>query len=300
MTSYKDLLDETNEYFSKIRQYARQQIDQKIWDSISSTDLDNWISNFKSTEEKLLSAILLDALIPRSAAQTTSILTSAIERALPHAIYSNPQDVFDGINFLEKLKSKNISGDIRIVPVIRNIDPPTKSGPSIARLFKRQLGINEKYMIWPWLIDEKIKEGVETFVFIDDVLATGQQASEFFESHKINQYDSKVTFSYIPLLAHSRGLERIRNEFPNIKICAVEKITPEDSLFNSEKFKKISDLEDLYMSVAEKHQSERFLKKMAKGYDGLALTFSYYHATPNATLPLYWYESDDFSPLVKR
>jgi len=166
-------------------------------------------------------------------------------------------------------------------------------------MFKRQLGINEKYMIWPWLIDEKIKEGVETFVFIDDVLATGQQASEFFESHKIDQY-SEVTFSYIPLLAHSRGLERIKRDFPNIKICAVEQITPEDSLFNNEKFKKISDLEHLYISVAKKHQSERFLKKMAKGYDDLALTFSYYHATPNATLPLYWYESDVFNPLVKR
>ncbi|MBA4689451.1 MULTISPECIES: phosphoribosyltransferase-like protein [Stutzerimonas stutzeri group] len=299
MISYKDLLEETNEYFTKVKQYARQQIDQKIWDSITSTDLDNWLSNFKSPEEKLLSAILLDAFIPRSAAQTTSVLTSAIERALPQAIYSNPQEVFEGTNFLEKFKSKNISNDIRIVPVIRNIDPPTKSGPSIARMFKRQLGINEKYMIWPWLIDEKIKEGVETFVFIDDVLATGQQASEFFESHKIDQY-SEVTFSYIPLLAHSRGLERIKRDFPNIKICAVEQITPEDSLFNNEKFKKISDLEHLYISVAKKHQSERFLKKMAKGYDDLALTFSYYHATPNATLPLYWYESDVFNPLVKR
>ena len=132
MISYKDLLEETNEYFTKVKQYARQQIDQKIWDSITSTDLDNWLSNFKSPEEKLLSAILLDAFIPRSAAQTTSVLTSAIERALPQAIYSNPQEVFEGTNFLEKFKSKNISNDIRIVPVIRNIDPPTKSGPSIA------------------------------------------------------------------------------------------------------------------------------------------------------------------------
>lgn len=300
MISYKELLDEVNEYLMKVKQYARLQIDNQIWDSIDNNDLDRWLSNFKSREEKLLSAILLDSLISRSSAQTTSILTSAIERSIPQALYKNPKEIFEGEDFLQILTSKNISKEIRIVPVIRDQDPPTKSGPSIARMYRRQLGLNEENMIWPWLIQQNIEAGVKSFIFIDDVLATGHQASDFFKLRKILDYSEDIKFSYIPLLAHQEGLNRIKTDFPRINICAVEEISAENSLFKSERFCKIHDLEDLYLEVAKNHLNKRLFKKMAKGYDDLALTFSYHHATPNATLPLYWYESEDFHPLVKR
>lgn len=300
MISYKELLDEVNEYLMKVKQYARLQIDHQIWDSIDNNDLDRWLSNFKSREEKLLSAILLDSLISRSSAQTTSLLTSAIESSISQAIYKNPKEIFEGKDFLQILTSKNISKEIRIVPVIRDQDPPTKSGPSIARMYRRQLGLNEENMIWPWLIQENIEAGVRTFIFIDDVLATGNQASEFFRHINILDYSEDIEFSYIPLLAHQDGLNRIKTDFPRINICAVEEVSNENSLFKSERFCKIHDLEELYLEVAETHLNKRLFKKMAKGYDDLALTFSYYHATPNATLPLYWYESEDFHPLVKR
>ncbi|WP_156483670.1 phosphoribosyltransferase-like protein [Azotobacter vinelandii] len=222
MVSYKELLDETPEYALKVKRYARLQIDQKIWDSISSNDLDSWLDNFKTTEEVLLSAILLESLISRSAAQTASILMSAIERALPRAIYETPAAVFEGSNFLEIFTSKSVSERIRIVPVIRDLDPPTKSGPSIARMYRRQLGLNDKYMIWSWLIKDSFKDGINSFVFIDDVLATGQQVSEFFSGLSLDTYQD-ARFSYIPLLAHEEGIARIRKSFPFIKVSPVEK-----------------------------------------------------------------------------
>ena len=299
MTSYKDLLDEAPEYALKVKQYAKLQIDQRIWDSISSNDLDNWLGNFTEPEEKLLAAILLESLISRSEAQTASILTSALQCSLPNAKYNNPLEIFEGIDYLKVLTSKNIIEPIRIVPVIRDLDPPTKSGPSIARMYKRQLGINENYMIWPGLIKDHVDKGITSFVFIDDVLASGQQASEFFTLYELHKYPD-IHFSYIPLLAHEDGLKRIKEEHPHINVSPVEKIGNESSLFNSERFSKIQDLETLYLKVAKKYINKRLFSKMATGYNSLALTFSYHHATPNASLPLYWYESDSFYPLVRR
>lgn len=101
MTSYKELLDETQEYSLKVKQYAKLQIDQHIWDSITSNDLDNWLSNFKNTEEQLLSAILLESLISRSEAQTTSILTSALQCSLPNAKYNTPEEIFEGVDYIK-------------------------------------------------------------------------------------------------------------------------------------------------------------------------------------------------------
>lgn len=299
MTSYKSLLDETPEYLLKVKRYAKLQIEQRIWDSITSNDLDNWLDNFKDTEDKLLSAILLDSLILRSEAQTTSILTSALQCALPSAKYKTPEEAFQGVDYITLLTSREVAGSIRIVPVIRDSDPPTKSGPSIARMYKRQLGVNEKYMIWPWLIGDAVASGVTSFVFIDDVLASGQQASDFFKGQELHRYGD-VCFSYIPLLAHDEGVKRLEEEHPNIKTSPVERIGCDSSLFNGERYSGISDLEELYLKVAKKYINRRSFKQMPIGYNSLALTFSYHHATPNASLPLYWYESESFFPLVRR
>ncbi|WP_187979558.1 phosphoribosyltransferase-like protein [Pseudomonas oryzihabitans] len=297
--SYKTLLDETPEYALKVKQYAKLLIDQKIWDSISHSSLESWLNNFKSQEEELIAALLLDGLVYRSAQQTTSLLIAALECALPFAVYNTPDAIISGLDFIKIFSSKTIDNSIKIVPVIRDADPPTKSGPSIARMYRRQLGINDDYMIWPWLIDSNVKAGVKTIVFIDDVLATGNQASDFLKGLKLERYP-EVDFSYIPLLAHEDGINKLIKDHPKIKVSAVEVIDNTNCFFKIEKMAQIGDLEDLYLSVSKKHLNKRLYKGMAKGYKDLALTFSYYHATPNASLPLYWYESETFSPLVRR
>jgi hypothetical protein len=299
MTSYKNLLDQTPEYMLKVKQYAKLLIDEKIWDSISHNDLDGWLNNFKTPEEKLLSALLLDSLIYRSAQQTTALLRSALECALPLAIYDCPNSVINGDDFLKIFTSKSIIKNIRIVPVIRNADPPTKSGPSIARMYRRNLSVNDDYMIWPWLIEENYKNGVKDFVFIDDVLATGQQASEFLQKLELQNF-ADARFSYIPLLAHQDGIDKLNKDHQFVKVSPVETLDKNSCFFTIEKMAQIKDLETLYLEVSKKFLNKRLYNKMAKGYNDLSLTFSYYHATPNASLPLYWYESDTFAPLVRR
>lgn len=297
--SYKDLLYEAPEYIIKVKQYAKLLIEQKIWDSISHNDLDRWLSNFKTDEEILLSALLLESLAYRSAQQTTSLLIAALECALPHTIYSNPDEIFKGRNFLKLFTAKHADPEFKIVPVIRDSDSPTKSGPSVARMYRRQLGVNDKYMIWPWLIEKNIEAGAKNFVFIDDILATGSQSSEFFDTLKLAQY-TDINFCYIPLLAHRDGIDLLKERHPSVKVSPVEVLEDAHCFFKNEKMAQIIDLKELYLKVAEQRMNRSFFKRMPMGYDGLALTFSYYHATPNASLPLFWYESESFHPLVRR
>jgi len=299
MASYTDLLDQIPEYMLKVKQYAKLLIDEKIWDSISHNDLDGWLGNFESPAERLLSALLLDSLIYRSSQQTTALLRSALECALPLAVYDCPNSVINGEDFLKIFTSKSITKNMRIVPVIRNADPPTKSGPSIARMYRRSLGVNDDYMIWPWLIEENYRKGIKDFVFIDDVLATGQQASEFLQSLELQKFED-AHFSYIPLLAHQDGIDKLNNDHHLVRVSPVEILDNSSCFFTNEKMSQIEDLETLYLDVSRKFLNKRLYKKMAKGYSDMSLTFSYYHATPNASLPLYWYESDNYIPLVRR
>lgn len=299
MASYKDFLDEVPEYVIKVKQYAKLLVDEGIWDSISHDDVDNWFLNFSNEEEHLLAGLMLEGLVYRSASQTSSLLRNAIGAAISHAIYQNPIEALFSENFLNVLTSKDVRGDIRLVPVIRDSDPPTKSGPSVARLYKREIKINDDYMIWPWLIGDNYKKGVRVFVFIDDTLATGKQFSAFIE-HSIDKEYKDACFIYIPLLAHEKGLKFIKSKHERLLVSPVEVVSDEFSFFKTGKAALFDDIEELYLKVAKKYLNKRLYRKMAKGYEGLSLTFSYSHSTPNASLPLYWYDSDDFSPLVRR
>ncbi|WP_148253385.1 phosphoribosyltransferase-like protein [Aidingimonas lacisalsi] len=299
MNYYKDYLDQVEEYLVKMKKNARLLIEENIWDSVRYEDVELWLQNFSGDEEKLLAGLLLDNLVFRSAEQTSSLLNSAIDCSLSHAIYNNPLDVLRGEDYKNILTSRYGNPDIKVVPVIRDLDPPTKSGPAIARLYKRHVGLAEEHMIWPWLVEKEYAKGVRTFVFIDDTLATGNQFSEFLEKYA-NLGILDATLIYIPLLAHREGLEKINREYPKVIISPVETVDEKDSFFELGNASMFDDLENLYLVVAEKYLNRRLFKIMCKGYKGLALTFSYNHSTPNSTLPLYWYEDEHFKPLLRR
>lgn len=299
MRSYKDCLDELTDYSTRVKQNARLLIEQNIWDSISYDSLDSWLNNFKTPEEQLLSALLLDNLIYRSAGQTKALLSYALDSALTNAAYHNPWEVLHGDNYLEILSRRGSKNPIRLIPVIRDLDPPSKSGPSVARLYKRELNISDDYMSWPWLISDMYGNGIRKFVFIDDVIASGEQFLEFLRKH-IDSTLVEAEYYYIPLLAHEKGIANVNAEFPQVKIHPVETVDDSDSFFNLKKNREIQDLKQLYLDVEKKFINRRLRGSVSLGYKELSLSFSYYHSTPNATLPLYWYEDDTFQPLVRR
>ncbi len=263
--------------------------------------LENWLSNFSTPEEQFLSAMLLDQFSIRSHSQITSLLDHAVLTCLPNSLHTTVDEVLSAPNYIELLGSRHDqSHRIRLVPVIRDSDPPTKSGPSVARLYRRSIKIADCNMIWPWQISEKIEKNVTTIVFIDDMVGSGEQFCEFIKKHVPDKSCDATRYIYIPLLAHIYGLENIEKNCPFIEIYPIETADVESNFFYRPGTQDICDLRELYLKVANKHLNRRLFKKMALGYNGLAMTISYAHSTPNATLPLYWYESDQFYPLVSR
>lgn len=304
MYSYKDKLDEVPSYLMRVKREAKQLIQNQVWDCIDNDRLEAWMNNFITDEERLLSGLLLESLICRSKKQTKALLYNSIESVLPNALNENPWKVLDNESYLSCLTSREVlDKTIKIVPVIRDTDPPTKSGPALARLYKRDIDINEWYIKWPWQVEEYYeKKGLKTVIFIDDVLGTGTQFNKFYEKHYSNMR-GQIKFVYIPLLASEKGIGNVKKSFPEIKISAVEVIKENDCFFtrkNSPNISEIKDIKDLYLKVEKNKIKKRFLEKFSLGYGELALTVSFSHATPNATLPLYWYESENFKPLVRR
>jgi len=155
-------------------------IEAGVWEGLETVRLRTWLGNFQTELERYFAARVLDALIYRSHAQTLAMMRQLLERCLVDLLRLQPAN--DGLGeWQQGLTQKTKSGDprMRIVPVVRNGDPPTKSGVIIARYYKRHLGLNEAWMIWPWQIQEAVDSGVRRFMFVDDFLGTGTQFCKF-------------------------------------------------------------------------------------------------------------------------
>tara|TARA_Y100001934_G_scaffold147459_1_gene177073 strand:+ start:440 stop:1342 length:903 start_codon:yes stop_codon:yes gene_type:complete len=296
-----DDLDDASDRLAIARMRATRLIETGIWNGLAYSDLQAWIANFKSPDEKLLASLLLDSFTFKSQEQLAAQIKACLTSSIPYSLANRSIDILNGIDFSSVLKKKyerNLT--MYLVPVIRDIDPPTKSGPSVARQFKRLECINEEYMIWPWQIRDKIASGGKIFIFIDDTLATGEQFEGFLKQYVPSSYPDEVKFSYVPLVAHTSGLRRVEKLFPRISVCPVEVATVENSFFNNHLTKNYTDLKALYDEVVKRIFNKGFYKQSRYGYGDLALTLSYNHSTPNATLPVYWYSSNNFHPLVRR
>lgn len=301
-TEFK-LPDDAQAYISLIESRVRNLIDSQIWEGIKIERVEQWLSNYQNDKEKYFATRILDFLIYRSEPQTKALIENLFSRCLPEALRKINGN---NIDWLMSLKG-SVDPGIRIVPVIRDDDPPTKSGPLVARIIKRFLRLNEKWMIWPFKIDEHINDGKTVFLFIDDFLGTGTQFIKFANRNNLKSVFQSNTCIYAPLAASVSGIELVQEEFPDLLVTTSEELkacldifsddsecfndgvnTPESAkLFYEELLERISGI-------------PKNRNRFAYGYGHLAMIYAFDHASPNASIPLLWYEYDGFTPLFDR
>ncbi len=159
---------------SRCEEFART----KIWSGIDAIRLRRWLAHFTNPCEQYFAACVLDRLIYRSSEHTHSLIKQLFQRTVPNLCRSRRLGAQAIDDWAETLRSSTDPG-IRVVPVIRDDDPPTKSGPLLARLLRRYLGLNERWMIWPWQVRRVRESGIGTFLFVDDFLGSGHQFRKF-------------------------------------------------------------------------------------------------------------------------
>lgn len=280
-------------------------IEAGVWEGMETVRLRTWLGNFRTDLEKYFAARVLDALVFRSHAQTLAMMRQLLERCLVDLLRLQPAN--DGLGeWQQGLTQKTKAGDphMRIVPVIRNNDPPTKSGVIVARYFKRHFGINESWMIWPWQIEKAVSDGVRRFMFVDDFLGTGTQFCRFSELFKISDNLKDAYAVYAPLVAHADGVEKVKTGCAGIKVCPVEVLDKRYGLFDPTS-PAFDDGENDYRAANAFYNSlieerVRPSKLYKNGFGQLQLAYAFNHAVPNNCVPLLWVSNDDWEPLFER
>ena len=216
-------------YTESVFRRCRDLIRYHIWSGIELNRLDAWIANFKTTEERYFAARVLDALIYRSDKQTTALLKQLFQRVIPDLVRLSRLNTRLE-NLQETLTSATDPG-VRIVPIIPSRSSVTKSGPSIGRMLRRNLRFHDAWIIHPDQVLNHIA-GVAGFVFVDDFLGTGKQFTDFLNWTELASHMNRSCFVATTLAGHSKGVETIRTNFPDLHVDVVELLNDDNALFS--------------------------------------------------------------------
>jgi hypothetical protein len=294
-------------YIASIIERCEDLIYHGIWNGIHITRFRGWLSNFTTEEERYFAACILDFLIFRSEDQTVAMLKQLLQRILPDLHRNNPMPLSGFINFENRLivRPDNREPGIRLVTVLRRSDPHSKSSPTIARLLKRRLSIDEDYIIKPKQIKKYITKRVKVFIFIDDFLGTGDQINKFINEENLEPLFKTCYFAYTPLTAHCKGIDKLNKTHPNLRVSAVEILDKSHSLFQDicscfdDSLNNPSCAESFYSYLIRK-KNLNIYRSQRRGWGNLQLAYAFSHAVPNNCLPILWWSKDSWRPLFDR
>lgn len=290
-----------------VQERVRSLIQLGIWD-IPLMRFESWLQRFSGREEQYFASCLLDSLIYRPERQfvpaLASLMRGPVRWALGRSLIPGNFDT----DFVELLQ-KRPKCPVRLVPVIREDQPPTKSGPLVLRYAKRSLDIHNEWMLWPWQAAEQLNAGkIKGVVLVDDFMGSGKQLVEFMQSWKLTEAikSTDTVFCYSPVVAHEDGIKNATTEFPRLQLVCAETLRAKHAFFSDANWQRMSN-GDVSASSARAFFEIWCAKNMRpksripfEGFGKLELTIGFSHSTPNNTLPVFWQDSPVGGPLLER
>lgn len=274
-------------------------IDAHIW-PIASASYENWTRQFGNPEERFFAASLLCCLNMRSRKQFEAGLVSLFRGSVSRRLFPNEHDLYLGDLLLRK------GSKVRLVPVICDDDPPTKSGPLVMRRLQRLLRCHASTMVWPWCAVELVDEReVDTIIFVDDFLGGGTQFEKFFKRWDFVSRIPAAKMLYAPVTAHQKGLDHLTGLWPQVDLICGERLNDSHGFFSDDVWSRVghgtvtaNDAAMWYENFANARGIVPTIGHLGVG--SLALTYGFEHSTPNNSLPALWYKSKSWQPLLER
>lgn len=289
------------QYIEGVEARVAQLVSQHVWQGLDVARCRTWMKQFHDRDCALLGASLLDNFIYRSRPQVEALLKAVL--TCPEL---NGPDAEHDFSLIEKLRS-TVDPGVRLSPVIRLDQSPTKSGTYVLRLLAKSLRLNERWMKWPQALSNAPQE-VHTVLLVDDFCGTGTQFADFVALTKFDgfmQSRPECRIVYVTAAAHTDGLNKIAEHFPQIQVLPAETLSTDQDFFLGDALKRFSGSIDGAELRAgyDKIATEVGLGGSSVGslgFEDQALTYAFAHGTPNNTLPIYWYQNKRWSSLVDR
>lgn len=280
-----------------------------VWDGISFTDVEKFISNFDPNEQ-VVGWVLLDMLIYYSNEQEESIISNLM-RLLKRDIWLK-----EGMAKRE-LSSEDIKNEFTeiykkmcFVPVDES--DISASSFSLTSQFKKSEDVSRqvKYIK---LTDVPLMMAMQNkyFVFYDDIIGTGNQFKTFWENPIFGDYkrfslsdlakkNPDKCFYYLVLGGCQDGMDLLKDDIPNLNIIVSEFFPKSTDVFSedNEYWELNPDKKDFVLNYISEKEEELNLKNPFS--KNLPVLFQHGRAS-NTALSLYWItKPNNWKELYKR
>jgi hypothetical protein len=288
------------DYFTKVQLWPlRMEVNPRLW-----------LENFEAHERRH-ARYLLNAFLYLSGSVVEQIVVDCFEAlsrdvVLPHT--GSPNGRARWASFVEELR----------VVVIRGEEPrPTDSGHLFSRIVRDRLDVPEARILDVPEALAALDAGLDApIVFVDDFVGSGDQFCETWsQPWNINGEDLTFEdvcsgkhgpFVYTPVLATSVGVTTIRNDCPQVVVEPGHELPSRYSVFHPDSLVWPDELRATATDFIREASVRAGIPDTDggeddwRGYHKLGLTVAFSHGVPDATIPLFWWESETWNPLKKR
>lgn len=281
-------------------------VDVHVWPLSDVCDPRGWLSNFEQ-EEKVFAHQLLNSFM--------FFRTPVMDAMFVSAIQSLSQGLCAGVPFTVAQRIWRSFVDAVLITRVTGENPSeTDSSFHFSRLARQILNISEDQIVSPKACVETLLTEARPVIFVDDFVGSGDQfvttwhrkidipggGETSFE--RIARIRRGTSFYYCPLICTSVGLERIR------ATCTGVNVSPAHVLPST--YSAIAP-ESILWPVSLRTGGIQFVQQASvragipsdkwRGYAGLGLAVAFEHfTTPDATLPIFYWEEHGWTPLVHR
>lgn len=289
-------------FFKKKKSECEQLIRYRIWDGIDSNNLKAWLKNFKTEEERNFAALVLEWLVYRSNEHCKSMLYDVLTRLLHNQWRLDKSLLYDIHKHpLALLQEKYVDPNIRYVTAVTKTDPDSKSGYSMVRVLNNKFQTSTKWNIRNEQIPECYNDGIRTFIYVDDLIGSGEQIINVLKEAPIAAYEDLNVYVCV-CAAHERGINNIHDIFPSVKILTAEYIPVATDIFANIYevlgYESRDALREWYESFMKTNGARGLYNIYGRG--DLGLVYAFQDNTPNNSLPILYFHNDNLAKLLNK
>lgn len=249
--------------------WAKDGVDGRLNNALDK--FEEWINNFEEDEKELLAKLL---------------------QKFNYYSKNYIEEIIGKLN-TESIKRCGISNADSVISVVRKVDGLYNSSYEYWILHLVVSGLSKEiYYDAVDDIDEAEWNKIKKVVYVDDCSGTGKQFVKFMQRQKKSFLNKQVVLIVIEAVVEAK--KYIKNELAkegiNVEIIAYA--TKEKALKNM--------LENEKRTFYDMSQRQRINKDYIFGFGNAEALMSFYNNTPNDTLGLFWYPSEENIPIFPR
>jgi hypothetical protein len=286
-------------------------VDVTLWPRGNEMAPREWLSNF-THDEKPYAVHLLNSFLYFSRGLTDALLVGAVNDLSRHVVDLNASYDRCTAQWNDFLDSVVVTYPTGEEPSV------TDSGYAFARKARQVLGIPEGRILSPEETLEHIAStGIRPVLFLDDFVGTGSQfLTTWNRRYATSAGDTSFSTAfggaadsafYAPLIAAADGVRAIARKAPTVRLAPAHVLPDFYSALHPDSIVWPETLHADAFSVLQEVSRRAGIPDSGgmatddwQGFRRLGLCLAFEHGVPDATLPLFYWEENDWHPLIRR